>query len=607
MKIIQITDTHLFADDTALMFGVPCNVTFNQTIKHIVENDFKNTDYIFLTGDISQDKSEKSYRIIAESLSALNIPVYWIPGNHDDSALAETVFSQYSNFKRQTHLSTTHWHFIFLDSTVENSNSGFLSQTELNLLKYELNRAPNDKKISIVMHHHPIPTQTPLIDKYILEDRADFFNIISGYFVSLIICGHVHGDYKINSDNITLEASPSTCMQWKKGAVDLQTNDHIGYKIYQFEKTGYQANAVLFPSVIIDPNEKLRTVDLVAYDPNWPQLFLSESKKIKLILGDNCVDIYHIGSTAIPNIYAKPVIDMMPVVKDIAQVDTLNAQFEALGYICMGEYGIPGRRFYWKSKEKRTHHIHLFEQGSTEITRHVAFKNFMLKNAAYAKAYSLLKRNLATVFYHDIVNYVDGKASFIQMIDYKTGCAHASQLHAKDNINIEPYNPSWEKLAEAEIKTIQAVTQKLPIVAIEHIGSTAVSELSSKPIIDIIIVLKSMDDANNWIKPLEALGYDFWSDNPDKTHFRFFKGMPPFGKRRTHHIHIVDKNNNTFEQRILFRNILRNDRKIRQQYELLKLTFAKKYSTDREAYTDSKSNFIAKVLEKYGYKKIVLR
>jgi GrpB-like predicted nucleotidyltransferase (UPF0157 family) len=222
---------------------------------------------------------------------------------------------------------------------------------------------------------------------------------------------------------------------------------------------------------MIDPSEKIRFVELIAHDPEWSKLFADEANVIKAILKENCVQVHHIGSTAIPNIYAKPIIDILPVVKDIHLVDLLNSEFEKLGYTCMGEYGIPGRRFYWKSKTKRTHHIHLFEQGSPEILRHVAFKDFMLVHPDYAQAYSLIKRCLAEVFSDDIENYVNGKSSFVQMMDYKTGMAKPAQLAAEDHIIIQPYSSAWPKLAAAEIKTIKEITHELPYVSIEHVGS----------------------------------------------------------------------------------------------------------------------------------------
>lgn len=358
---------------------------------------------------------------------------------------------------------------------------------------------------------------------------------------------------------------------------------------------------------MIDQNEKIKYVQLTEPNPEWLTLFTLAANEIQSILQDNCIAIHHIGSTAIPDIYAKPIVDILPVVKDISQVDLLNSKFEELGYVCMGEYGIAGRRFYWKSKTKRTHNIHLFEQGSPEILRHVAFKNFLITHADYAKAYSLLKCCLSDVFPQDIENYVNGKSSFIQLIDYKTNTARTAQLTAQDNILIQPYNPAWPKLASAEIQTIKKLAESIPYIAIEHIGSTAIPELSSKPIIDIFISIPSLQNAKLWNIILESLGYVFWDENPDKMHMRFFKGMPPFGDKRTHHVHIIEANNHTMEHRILFRDILRQDEIIRQDYEALKLKLSKQYPADCEAYTENKSQFIESVLRAHGYSKSISR
>jgi GrpB-like predicted nucleotidyltransferase (UPF0157 family) len=355
---------------------------------------------------------------------------------------------------------------------------------------------------------------------------------------------------------------------------------------------------------MIDPEEKIRRVELTPPNPEWANQFENAAAEIKDILGDNCVAVHHIGSTAIPNIYAKPIVDILPIVKDLNSIDSLNSQFEALGYVCMGEYGIAGRRFYWRSKINRTHNIHLFAQGNPEIARHVEFKNFMLSHPNSAKAYSVIKQALAQVFSEDIENYVNGKSSFVQWIDYQTGRAKNTQMQAEDSIIIQPYNPAWPKLAEAEIAAIKTMSD-VPYVAIEHIGSTAVPMLASKPIIDIFITVTSIKDAVRWVAPLELLGYLYWSENPDKSHLRFFKGMPPYGEKRTHHVHIVEANNDTFEHRILFRDILRSENQVRQDYEALKFKLSQEHVLDRELYTDRKLSFIEATLRGHGYLKSI--
>lgn len=163
-----------------------------------------------------------------------------------------------------------------------------------------------------------------------------------------------------------------------------------------------------------------RRIEVVEYDPAWTRIFKAEAKEIKKILGKNCVAVYHIGSTSVKGLAAKPVIDMMPVVKDIGAVDALDERFEALGYECCGEFGIPGRRFYRKGGDQRTHHIHVFAQSSKEdIQRHLALRDYLRSHPAEAKEYEALKRRLAEEFRYDNDGYCDGKDAFVKQMEQK--------------------------------------------------------------------------------------------------------------------------------------------------------------------------------------------
>ncbi len=333
-----------------------------------------------------------------------------------------------------------------------------------------------------------------------------------------------------------------------------------------------------------------RVIELAPYQESWVSDFVAEAQKIQDVLQENCDAIHHIGSTAIPGIYAKPVIDILVTVDDLAAVGKLNSQFSALGYECLGELGIQGRCFYRKGKPGRTHHIHLFQKNNPQIERHIAFRDYLQQHPNETRAYSWIKRCLAEQFRNDIDAYVNGKDSFIRAIDYRTGHARLDQLQAKDNIMLEPYNPNWQKLAVAEINAIQQVVS-LPFVAIEHLGSTAVEGLCAKPIIDIFITLENLDNINQWAAALKALGYVDWPENPNKIHLRFFKGMPPFGVQRTHHVHIMPMDDE-FKQRVAFRDLLRQQPALRAEYQALKKALASQHADDREAYTNAKAQFI---------------
>ena len=164
-------------------------------------------------------------------------------------------------------------------------------------------------------------------------------------------------------------------------------------------------------------------VEIVPHDPNWRTAFETESKLIALALRDNVVAIHHIGSTAIPQIHAKPIIDMLVEVKDITKIDVQSSALEALGYEAMGEFGISGRRFFRKG---RTHHIHSFEVGSPQRERHLAFQDYMITHSEAAQEYSELKRKLAKKYPDNIEAYMDEKDGFIKAMDLKAAKWRAS-------------------------------------------------------------------------------------------------------------------------------------------------------------------------------------
>ena len=111
-----------------------------------------------------------------------------------------------------------------------------------------------------------------------------------------------------------------------------------------------------------------RLIEVVAYNPEWVAAFEDEANHIHRVLADVELRIHHIGSTAIPNIYAKPIIDILLEVNDVSQLDTMSSSFDELGYEQMGEFGIPGRRYFRKDNEQgiRTHHIHAFAFSSPD-------------------------------------------------------------------------------------------------------------------------------------------------------------------------------------------------------------------------------------------------
>lgn len=159
-------------------------------------------------------------------------------------------------------------------------------------------------------------------------------------------------------------------------------------------------------------------ITVVEYDPNWRNKYLKEEFKIKGILQDKLINSFHIGSTSIPNLKAKPIIDILLVVKDINELDAYSVQFENLGYEVMGEFGIKGRRYFRKGGDNRTHHIHAFQYDHIqEIERHLSFRDYLRQNPEICKEYGELKSRLADEYPTDIDSYIDGKNDFVKKIE----------------------------------------------------------------------------------------------------------------------------------------------------------------------------------------------
>ncbi|MCK1994800.1 GrpB family protein [Peribacillus muralis] len=161
----------------------------------------------------------------------------------------------------------------------------------------------------------------------------------------------------------------------------------------------------------------MRRVEVVAHKREWQLLFRDECESLRAVFGDELVKLSHIGSTAIPAIAAKPVIDILAVVRSIERVADFNEEMEKSGYDVRGENGIAGRRFFSKGKNERSHHVHMFQAGHEDIARHLAFRDYMLAHPQEAERYSQLKLSLAAEFPTDIKEYVNGKHAFIKVID----------------------------------------------------------------------------------------------------------------------------------------------------------------------------------------------
>jgi len=158
---------------------------------------------------------------------------------------------------------------------------------------------------------------------------------------------------------------------------------------------------------------------LATHSVTWAAAFECEASAVLDALSDLSFELHHIGSTAIPRIVAKPVIDMLGIVPAVEALDARAHRLAALGYESLGEFGITGRRYFRKNAADgvRTHQLHAFAEGSPEIQRHLDFRDYLRAFPTEAAAYAELKQGLADRCGSDMRAYSDGKTEFIRAVE----------------------------------------------------------------------------------------------------------------------------------------------------------------------------------------------
>jgi GrpB-like predicted nucleotidyltransferase (UPF0157 family) len=154
------------------------------------------------------------------------------------------------------------------------------------------------------------------------------------------------------------------------------------------------------------------------YSPTWPAAFNQEAERLKALLGDKLITAHHIGSTSVPGLAAKPIIDLLPLVRSIEAIDGLTPMLERAGYQAWGEYGLVGRRYFTKDQGAyRTHNVHIYQVDDPEIDRHLAFCAYLRSHTKTRDEYAALKREVYARHPDDIAAYNDAKNDWIKAVE----------------------------------------------------------------------------------------------------------------------------------------------------------------------------------------------
>lgn len=229
LRIVQISDLHIFSNDTQALLGVKTRESLRSVID-LVLTDPNQPDMVLLTGDLSQDESEDSYLAVAEMINILRLPVYWIPGNHDDPKTMAKMYPR-NNISNLKHIVLEHWHIILLDSKKPHAVEGFLDESQLRFMQHCLDMYPEHHAI-VIFHHQPIPVGCVWLDRLGLTNADEMWNIIGKYpRAKHILFGHVHQQNEGEKNGVKYFSPPSTCIQFKRNSENFALEElNQGYR-----------------------------------------------------------------------------------------------------------------------------------------------------------------------------------------------------------------------------------------------------------------------------------------------------------------------------------------------------------------------------------------
>ncbi len=239
-RILQITDTHLFAKPTERLLGINTYQSLSMVVKDALITPDPAPDMILLTGDLAQDESQQAYQNLVKLMAPFNMPVAWLPGNHDAPNIMPTVLNQ-QHFISDKVIPMGEWLMILLDSHWHGNVPGLLSNIELEFLENTINQQSH-AHILVTLHHQVIPVGSHWLDKLKLSNDNAFLKILDKHQsrVRAVLSGHVHQENEQLHNNILFMTTPSSCFQFSPNSptYTIGLEESPGYRIIDLHPDG---------------------------------------------------------------------------------------------------------------------------------------------------------------------------------------------------------------------------------------------------------------------------------------------------------------------------------------------------------------------------------
>jgi 3',5'-cyclic-AMP phosphodiesterase len=219
LRLIQITDLHLFGDPAGRLLGLTTRRSFESVLAHAMAGaggDGPPLQALALTGDLVHDESPEGYAYLGRVLESTGLPCYCIPGNHDRRELMEAHLGA-AAVGQVAGRRLGEWHLVFLDSTVAGRDGGRLGFDQLRCLEALLAAEPSHTLI--FLHQHPVPVGSAWMDTMGVENGDELIALCARHpQVKALLCGHIHQELSVTRGTCQVLGSPSTCVQFLPGS-----------------------------------------------------------------------------------------------------------------------------------------------------------------------------------------------------------------------------------------------------------------------------------------------------------------------------------------------------------------------------------------------------
>lgn len=244
-RILHLTDLHLHADADFNHMGTNTRQSLLDVLDHIHREKIL-PDLVLITGDLTHDETTEGYQQLLSVMDGFSVPIYVLPGNHDDPALMTAALNR-SHLSVQTHISLDHWQIIMLDSTIQGSECGELKPSQLKLLEQTLENHP-DLYTLVCLHHQPIAIGSQWLDTMQVNNRPFMRLIEANPRIKAVLWGHVHQAFQHQSGDRYWLATPATCRQFLPGSDEfaMDRNRGAGYRWLLLSDTGKLETQVIW-------------------------------------------------------------------------------------------------------------------------------------------------------------------------------------------------------------------------------------------------------------------------------------------------------------------------------------------------------------------------